>query len=322
MRVIELDQKLMRYLLGEFSLDERTQIEDLYIADHDFYERLLIAEDEIIDTYVRGAMAERDIDLFRKNFLCSEERRERIKIARTLIEYSDAHASTRSASVREERPLREWLLSFLKFGAPAMRMAVGVATVVVLLGGGLGWIELIRLGSGLDHLRSEQIAQQQREESLKREVEEQKRLGDQLNQDLDRERSERGRIEQELAKLRKQQSAPVVFSLGSGLSERSKGAPPEGRKVTIPQGREMVKFQLDLLADEYDSYLVIVRDERGQVIWQGLLQSARSATGPAVFVSLPSRLFSEGQYSFTLSGSRNKGGYEVISEFPISVVRR
>ena len=39
----------MRYLLSELSLDERTQIEDLYIADQDFYKRLLIAEDEIID---------------------------------------------------------------------------------------------------------------------------------------------------------------------------------------------------------------------------------------------------------------------------------
>lgn len=322
MRVIELDQKLMRYLLGELSLDERTQIEDLYIADQDFYERMLIAEDEMIDTYVRGAMSERDSDLFRKNFLCSEERRERIKIAWTLIKYSDAHASTRSASVREERPLREWLLSFLRFDAPAMRMAVIAATVVVLLGGVLGWVELIRLRSGFDNLRSEQIAQQQREESLKREVEEQKRLGDQLNKDLDRERSERGLIEQEVAKLREQQSAPVVFSLGSGLSEIPKGAPPEGRKVTIPRGREMVKFELDLLADEYDSYLVIVRDARGQLIWQGLLQSARTARGPAVFVSLHSRLFSEGQYSFNLSGSQNKRDYEVIGEFPINVVRK
>jgi hypothetical protein len=84
----------------------------------------------------------------------------------------------------------------------------------------------------------------------------------------------------------------------------------------------MVKVQLDLLADEYDSYLVIVRDVRGQVVWQGLLQSTRTASGSAVFVSLRSRLFSEGQYSFTLSGSRNKRDYEVISEVPISVVRR
>lgn len=320
-RVIELDQKLMRYLLGELSLDERTQLEDRYIADQDFYEHMLIAEDEIIDTYVRGAMSERDSDLFRKNFLCSEERRERIKIARTLIGYSDAHASTHSA-VREERPLRDWLLSFLRFDAPVMRMAVTAAAVVVLVGGVLGWVELIRLRSGLDKLRSEQSAQQQREESLKREVEEQGRLGDQLNEDLDRERSERGRLEQEVAKLREQQSAPAVFSLGSGLSDRPKGAPPEGRTVTIPRGREMVKFQLDLLADEYDSYLVIVRDARGQAIWQGLIQSARTASGSAIFVRLRSRLFSEGQHSFTLSGSRNNRNYEAICEFPISLVRK
>ncbi|MCI0491078.1 MAG: hypothetical protein L0229_31195 [Blastocatellia bacterium] len=322
MQLMEKDEKLKRYLMGELSPQARIEIEDLYLADQDFYERLLIVEDDLIDDYVRGTLSARDRNLFEENFLCSGERRERVEIARTLIAYSDANASSRPASLPERKSFLERSRSSFSFQGRAKRLAVAVAIAALSLAGGWGWMAFIRLQSGFDDLQSEHLARQSREEAVRRDLEDQKRLRDQLSALLNRERNERGRVEQELEKVRERDSRPVIFSLGKGLVERSRGAAPEGRMIAIPRGRERLKFRLDLSAELYETYRIIVKDASEHTLWQGLVKSEKTSRGPAVSVILPSSLFAGGEYNLVLSGSHDRKEFEVIGDFPIVVVRK
>ena len=99
MQTVELDKKLTRYLLGDVSDKERLEIEDRYLSDEEFFDELLVAEDELIDDYVRGRLSRADRDSFESNFLCSPAREERVKSARALMQFADLHGAASRVSL-------------------------------------------------------------------------------------------------------------------------------------------------------------------------------------------------------------------------------
>lgn len=84
-RNLDNDQLMIRYLLGEASEQERTQIEKQFFADDNFFEHLLTIEDELIDCYVRGKLPPHDREQFEKHFLASPEMRRRVELAKHLM---------------------------------------------------------------------------------------------------------------------------------------------------------------------------------------------------------------------------------------------
>src|SRR5215216_6636170 len=267
MQAPEQDKKLARYLLGELSEIERIDIEDRYSSDVDFFDELLVAEDELIDDYVRRKLTPKDGELFEQNFLCSAARRERVKSARALTKFADTHAAATRVSWRER------LRSTFRLESPAMRLVLATGFMMLIIGGPLVVIQMSKLRSDLKAMKSEQFAQKQREEEVGRLLAQQKQQNDALSQSINRERSERGQLEQEVARLREQQATPVTFGLGFGEIERDRGSSStQAAKVTVPRGTEVIKLQLDLFKDEYKNYLVVLEDAQQHDIWRGLLQ--------------------------------------------------
>ena len=81
------DSELLKsYFLGTASAAERAAVEDRYMGGAAGVEELLLAEDELIDDYVRCALARGERELFEKNFLCTAERRRRLEFIRDLAE--------------------------------------------------------------------------------------------------------------------------------------------------------------------------------------------------------------------------------------------
>lgn len=118
MRTVESDNKLTQYLLGDLSNEERIEVEDRYLSDEKFFDDLLVAEDELIDDYVRGRMSRADRERFERNFLCSTARMGRVKSARALMRFADRHGAASHVS--------SWqvLRSFLRRNSPAMIWAM------------------------------------------------------------------------------------------------------------------------------------------------------------------------------------------------------
>ena len=317
MQSSEPDKKLTRYLLGEFSGVERADIEDRYLSERDLFDELLVAEDELIDDYVRGRLSPKDQESFEQDFLCTAARQERVKSSRALMKFADAHAASAGVSVWQR------IRSMFRLESPAMGLVLATGFMVLIIGGPLVLIQMSKLRSDLKGLQSEQVEQNQRAKNLERVLAQQKQQNDELNQSIDRERGERGRLEQEVAKLRERQAAPASFVLGFGEIERGKGSTSApSPKVTLPRSTEVVKLQLDLFKDEYNSYLVVLEDAEHHEIWRGVLQSTNTGRGTAVVVRLVSRLFTAGEYKLILSGTHNNRDYEVISEFPVDVIKK
>src|SRR5437867_9492885 len=161
MPAIVQEKKLMHYLLGGLSEAERAELEDLYLVDQDFFDRLLAAEDDLIDDYSQGRLSKKESRLFEENFLTSPERRDRVRAARELSRYVEANQVTRVKTSLAERRL-----SYFNFGTTPMRFAVSAAMLVLLVGVAAMWIQLDRMRSQLSEVRSGQVAQLQREDGL------------------------------------------------------------------------------------------------------------------------------------------------------------
>jgi anti-sigma factor RsiW len=86
------DSLLVRYHLGELSPGERDAVEDRYFADDAFHEQVLAAEEELIDSYVRGELSAEQSKHFESWFLQADDRRERLEFAKALAGYTSAQA--------------------------------------------------------------------------------------------------------------------------------------------------------------------------------------------------------------------------------------
>jgi len=148
-------QQIREYLLGRLRLDQQSRVEERLLVDSDFYEELLIAEDEIVDQYVQGEMASDDRASFESHFIISPERQEKVRFARTLRKYVSAEVSRRAPELSSEmttgRPAdvsanatanaanaegkSRWF-GFLSLRNSALAYGLAAALVLIVVGGG------------------------------------------------------------------------------------------------------------------------------------------------------------------------------------------
>src|SRR5215510_10955017 len=76
--------ELRRYLLGTLSEKEEARHEELLLTEESYFEQLVLAEDELIDEYLRGKMTERDKERMEQHFLKSANHQERLELGRAL----------------------------------------------------------------------------------------------------------------------------------------------------------------------------------------------------------------------------------------------
>src|SRR5215213_406075 len=121
---------IRRYLLGELPEEERELVEQRLMSDDDLYQRLLLAEDDLIDEYVSGALSDQDRAKFSRRFLHVPELRQDVKSMMALRKHALKTASQDTARDSPAPPPLSLLDWFRKF---FMRPAVGVAFAAALL---------------------------------------------------------------------------------------------------------------------------------------------------------------------------------------------
>ena len=135
------------YLLGELDLQQQQQVEQRLLSDDEFFEALLIAEDEIIDQYLSGSLTSPERERFTTLFLSTPERRQKLNFARALrkyIEVSDlGEGRTPKAKASSPASWKLFLPTFLRRPHPAVGFSL--ATVLLLLVGGVAWIAVMNL---------------------------------------------------------------------------------------------------------------------------------------------------------------------------------
>jgi hypothetical protein len=120
---------MRRYLLGLADPQSREALDQrLFSDDQVFWERLTIAEDELVDDYAAGGLGAEESAAFTSTFLCSDERRTKLAFAQAIREHA-----------RESRPARRGVWDWLRTPAAVPRWVAAVAASLVLVAAGLAW---------------------------------------------------------------------------------------------------------------------------------------------------------------------------------------
>jgi hypothetical protein len=183
--VKDFDQKVFNYLLGELPEEEQLKIEEQYVSDKELQERLLIVEDELIDAYVGNELGESQRERFETYFLRSSQRKERLKNAKALAGYIN------NLKESEKPSLHIPFAGALRYGSQWGLRAALIAMLVLATGSLWLILEVSRLRDQLKQMEARQLSGGAEDESLRRQLSEQRRRADGLAEQLESERSQR-----------------------------------------------------------------------------------------------------------------------------------
>jgi len=118
---------LRSYLLRALDEESVEAIErQLFSEDRVFFRRLCLAEDELIDDYVREELDDEAKAAFEERFLCTSERRDKLAFARALNEYVED-------GPKAQQGFQHWWQ--VRIATPAWSMAAAAALLLIALPG-------------------------------------------------------------------------------------------------------------------------------------------------------------------------------------------
>jgi len=302
-----------RFLLGSVTESEREQIEDGFLAQADLYQELLMAEDDLIDAYVRGELPARQRALFEQRCLTSQRDRERVEFARTLFN----SVSGRTVPARVSEDSVSWWASMagsLITRRPALGFAFAAALLVFVLGGLWFLTDNWRTRPTPEQAKSVQPAPATpRESSTAVSTAEQP----QLTSDL-------VNYNQTPAGEGPKRTAPVIatFTLLPGLV-RGEGA----GALAVPAGATEVRLRLTLDAGPYQKYRATLSTPEGRKIWSqdvvpNVAKGRASTKSNLLTLGVPADLLKSGDYVLDLSGANATGKWESVADYSFRIVKK
>lgn len=144
---------IRQYLLGQVPREDAVRLEERLLSESDFFEELVMAEDELIDQYLGGGLSEADRPGFETHFLSAPERQQKVRFASNLKRYIGTAATTRSQAhvvARDSAPFstdapksrlkKRPFLSFLPFNNPLVSYSLAATVLLVALGA--SWVAI------------------------------------------------------------------------------------------------------------------------------------------------------------------------------------
>jgi hypothetical protein len=318
----------MRYLLGTLSEEERAHLEEGYFSDDGKFEELEIAEDELIDRYVRGELSKSDQERFEITLAGSPRVMERVQFARmwkdklatSKVEPLDVASPVTSLRETPREPTNWWNKLFgLSSGSRTPRLAIAFSVLLVLLGGtGVlsGWL---RLREESRRLSAQQAALEQRQRELDKQAADLKAQAEQLAKQLSPQPSPSAEPSppKQVDELSPAPTRPVfAFTLSPG-SVRGGG----GRDFKIPTDAVNVQVSLEVRDTDYASYRATVNRDGRRVSSSPFLPLQRSASGGRITFNIPAKLLSPADYTISLDGRTSAGQIDSVEDYSFRIIK-
>ncbi|MEP6900992.1 MAG: hypothetical protein ABJA66_04530 [Actinomycetota bacterium] len=132
------ETEIRPFLLGEMPAEARSAFEEKFIADESLFEQISIAEDELIESYLRGTLSPAEKISFEREFLSTEPRRRRVRFARTMLaklaEQNELVAAKKTETMTNPS-VWDKLANFFKF--PKLVFGAALTLLILIFGGWL-----------------------------------------------------------------------------------------------------------------------------------------------------------------------------------------
>ncbi|MEW5975592.1 MAG: hypothetical protein AB1898_07280 [Acidobacteriota bacterium] len=307
----------VRYLLGQCSEEEKSQLEERFFSSDEVFEDLCATEQELIDQYLRGELEPTQRHHFEKSY-GSAPRQRRVTFARALNRLAASPVPVGSDAVPVTPSVPWWRLLHVWLAGQVPAVRFSLAAIGLVVGLGLSWLiwETVRLRDSLDRMQAEYQRLRESEAESRQLLETAQRqsaeLADQLKQE--RERMMRAPAPSGVGSLM------ASFVLSPGLVRGT----DEPTRIVVPRSVAKLQFQLDLETDlDYRSYRAELRTAGGNLIWsQDMLRARPVDWGRAISLVLPGELVSSGEHELTLRGLVEKGRLEDVGYYYFSILKR
>jgi hypothetical protein len=318
---IEDKQLITQYLLGELEEEMQAKVQDRLLCDREFFDRLAIEENELIDDYLRGALTRGRQEKFVSYFLASPVRHQKLRFAkalkRRLSESPPQPGIAVSSLWKRLLVLRE--LSLLRFAA-------GVTAALIFAAGGWLALDNVRLRRQLDNMRAGRDEWPERVRQLELQISVEKQHNQMLAEEIKRERSLSSKLERQVGILKQAREAErsetrgaiVSLALMPGLSREGDGS----HHVEIHRGTSRVRLELYPEKTDHENYRAELRTREDKRIWVGnKLKLRKTPSGDQVIVYLPATILSKGDYILTLHSTADDGEQERAGTYYFRVLK-
>lgn len=322
-----------RYLLGEGSEAERERLEAEFFSDDDAFQKMLSAEDDLIDAYARGELSATDRRQFQERFLTSADGRERVEFARV---FADARGARTIATPVAPSP---GFFASVFGNTAAWRVAFAAVAIAAMVGFAWLLVERSRMNTELNELRAERLQLNQKAAELQQIADAErlknaetlaqlKNLQDRIGneepkQDTPGSNRRSGTIDQKetVANDRSNESTAaetnVVFDLNSGSTRGGRA-----NTLRIPRGVASITLRLGLETESSaQDYRALIETANGRAI-QTL--NARAASVPHDRVQVPPITTGElpsGDYVVFLMAKQTDGSFSRIASYSLRIVK-
>lgn len=306
----------MRYILGTLSEEEKTRLEESYFVDDEAFEEFEIAEDELIDQYVRGELSRGDTERLETTLATSPRLVERVQLARVMARRL-APQSVPAAEAPVEKPEPDkisWWQGLFGFStasrAPAMALSF---SVLLLLAGGLTlFVAYLNLREQSRQLAAQQAAIEQRQRELDKQAADLKAKNDELASQFQLPPT----IPTPSPQPTPETPARVTLALSAG-STRSFAR--ENSVRLLPETTEL-QLTLNLRDTDYPSYRATVINDSGEVFSKTGLRPQTTRRGAILTLRVPAKQLAAGDYYVSVHGVTPDGS-ESVAEYPFRVLK-
>ena len=299
---------MRRYLLGDLPESETHELEVEILRDDEKFEEMWELENRLIDDYVRGRLSLPDRARFERHYQASPIHRQRVAVARNLVDQADAARVTvirRPASLTWGARLSERL----GFSLLSWKAAWTLSVVLYAVSGFWLLLDRTQLRRNQDQLIAENQSRQNREQVL--------------SQELATAQQESKRLESELARLRAEQRVqqPAILALLlSPMLVRSGSAP----QIVAPSPQtDLIRLQMAVERGNAQQFQVSIRTVGGGSVWENQIKPrAGQATNSIISADIPVSTLPGGDYILTLSEINSNKELQELNRYFFRVIKQ
>lgn len=306
------ETEIRRFLLGELEEKERTAFEAKFLADEDFFAQIRVVEDELIEDYVRGTLAEKD--KFEREFLTTKKRRERVAFMRAMI----AKLSEKPQKVEAKTPFFAPLIEF--FRQPKFVFGAAFAILALVFG---FWFLAIRKPVEI----VQQITPTPRIEIKTNQTAivnpptnqtTNENVSVNANLPEKRESNKANSTNANIETPKKPEEKPKEIVSNPVLALFAGGVRSEGKtnELNLPRNAQGASLVLNLESQDYQTYRAEIVDQNGSVIYRSGKLRARNSK---INAFVPSKNLKRGDYILKLYGFNPQNEEESAADFQFRV---
>lgn len=353
-----LEARLTRYLLGMGSPSEREILESEYLADQEVFERMLMAEEELIDGYVRGELSSNERSDFKNGLLKLPDVRERVQFARLLAGVSNIEPAETIRPIKSDELHPGFFATLL--ARPSVRYSLAAATLILAITSIWLLVERTKMRHELQGLQTECKNLAITLEELQKNADAERKRSDQLALQLEAEKKANevkpGSVRQTedltprnqvaerrgLGPSRRQRPTTMDSTAGNAFSPALSTQPPPqgsvsfdlstrtvrsggGAELRLPRNATFVGLRPTLDSDvESGTFRAFIETAEGKAVWHSdAIKLPRSVKAgekiPLPFV--PAKQLPRNDYVLYVEGQRADGSFEKVAAYSFRVLK-